>query len=680
MLVSTPDIEQKEQYRAALEDDIAKLGYEADQTSRSEMQRMFPGHVHEAYINWKAKPYIKKIKAKTQKQDQDSSNKTDISESTSSTIPIDPFELKKLKAYVLELEKMGVDLTKEYENWLKIGFSIASFGEKGRSFFHRVSEFNADYDKKKCDKMFTSCLKDYHKKKITIGSFYHLCQKAQIKPVIPKADINDDRKPKKRKSVAEKQAEIEQLLSNLPIRHNEVSGRPEILDKGAKDFRPMEDRDFNSIFRHLCNNNIGVQINNLFSLLQSDFIPKFNPFKDYFNNLPKWDGTDYLSILLRTIRTTNDELWKRVAKKWIIAMVASALDNKTINHTVLVLVGRQGCGKTSWLNRLLPKALESYVYNGAINPNNKDTLLMLATSLLINMDELEALNRSEIGALKALITMPDIRLRKAYGRYTEYLPHVASFSASINDPSFLRDHTGNRRWLPFTVKSIDYMHDLDMDKVYSQLFHLYKSGEKYWFSPTEIEEINAHNEQYALQSMEEETLLMKYVPCTKEEADFNATTSQIAEYLFDNKPKFSINPSVINSLGKALRKHGFCRFKKNGNQVYAVKKILEDKKSETNRNTDRFGKEEEKHPAFDGSEHENNNPTVVYEGETDTKPSEDCSEEQDQETINSNIINVADQLDLEEEDADKNKSKPEDGNSSEPDTDQTDDKPKDNKG
>lgn len=56
------------------------------------------------------------------------------------------------------------------------------------------------------------------------------------------------------------------------------------------------------------------------------------------------------------------------------------------------------------IKKLMPLELKQYIFSGSINPNNKDTLIHLAECMLINLDELENLNRTEIGSLKELIT------------------------------------------------------------------------------------------------------------------------------------------------------------------------------------------------------------------------------------------------------------------------------------
>lgn len=130
-----------------------------------------------------------------------------------------------------------------------------------------------------------------------------------------------------------------------------------------------------------------------------------DPFKDYFDNLPNnEDETDYITELANTITTTKQDLWQVCFKKWFVAMVACVTNDKAINQTVIVFSGKQGVGKTTWIEKLIPKPLKDYMFSGTINSNNKDTLIHFAECMLINLDELENLNRTEIGTLKELIT------------------------------------------------------------------------------------------------------------------------------------------------------------------------------------------------------------------------------------------------------------------------------------
>jgi len=335
----------------------------------------------------------------------------------------------------------------------------------------------------------------------------------------------------------------------------------------------MNDFIENSMLRECLKGRIKTNLSSLRNLLYSDFCVLFNPFEDYFFNLPTYDEkTDYITELANTITTTKQELWQQCFKKWLVAMVGCVLDDKVINHTVIVFSGKQGLGKTTWVEKLVPKPLKEYLFSGTINPNNKDTLVQLSECMLINLDELENLNRSEIGSLKEIITKTQIRMRKAYGHNNETMPRRASFAGSVNTAQFLNDSTGSRRFLCFELEGIKYQHNVDLNMAFSQALYLFKSGFRYWFDQEEIKNITENNEQYQLHSPEEELLLTWFEPCPKEEANLFLNASQIAAKIAD-RTKLNLNDGTINKLGKALKKHNFTRLMRQGKPVYAVKEF-----------------------------------------------------------------------------------------------------------
>ncbi len=360
------------------------------------------------------------------------------------------------------------------------------------------------------------------------------------------------------------------LSSKYVFRHNIVSGKLEFQYFGKKKWNVMNDFIENSMLRECLKGRIKTNLSSLRNLLYSDFCPLFNPFDDYFYNLPTYDEkTDYITELANTITTTKQDLWQQCFKKWLVAMVGCVLDDKVINHTVIVFSGKQGLGKTTWVEKLVPKQLKEYLFSGTINPNNKDTLVQLAECMLINLDELENLNRSEIGSLKEIITKTQIRMRKAYGHNNETMPRRASFAGSVNTAQFLNDSTGSRRFLCFELEGIKYQHDVDINMAFSQALFLFKSGFRFWFDQEEIKSITENNEQYQLHSPEEELLLTWFSPCERNKANIFLNASQIAAKLAE-KAKINITDGTINKLGKALKKHNFIRLKKNGIAVYAL--------------------------------------------------------------------------------------------------------------
>lgn len=119
----------------------------------------------------------------------------------------------------------------------------------------------------------------------------------------------------------------------------------------------------------------------------------------------------------------------------------------------------------------------------------KDDLFTMTENLLVNFEEIDSMQRSELNQLKAMTTTLYVNERPAYGRNKVHLPHVASFCATGNNLQFLTDDTGNRRWLPFEVTAIDnpWTAHIDYEGLYAQAKHLLDNDFRYWYRDHEIE-------------------------------------------------------------------------------------------------------------------------------------------------------------------------------------------------
>jgi predicted P-loop ATPase len=188
------------------------------------------------------------------------------------------------------------------------------------------------------------------------------------------------------------------------------------------------------------------------------------------------------------------------------------------------------------------------------------------------MDELENMNRTEIGTLKEIITKSTINVRRAYGHNNENFKRIASFMGSVNTAQFLNDSTGSRRFLCFEVLSINYKHNIDFQKVYAQALALFNQGFVYWFEKEDITQISNNNEQYQIRTAEEELLLTYFEPATTAEANGFMSASQILTKI-SNVTKTNITTGAVISIGKALKKHEFVKVKKGGVYVWAVKEF-----------------------------------------------------------------------------------------------------------
>lgn len=399
------------------------------------------------------------------------------------------------------------------------------------------------------------------------------------------------------KPVVKKSSKTEIIESYLDMkyefRYNTIKCKPEMLNltAGDKDFHPLDKYKLNSLKRELDTNGIESSTNALKELFESDFAPAINPIQAYFEELEpyKKGEPDYIAQLAGTVRVINSDKWPDYLRKWLVAVVANAMTNVGCqNHVMLVLTGAQGKFKTTWLNNLCPKKLELYNYTGKIDLTNKDCLTYIAEYLIVNIDDqLKQLNKKDENDLKALITAPSVKYRRPYDPYITEYPHLASFCASINGNDFLTDPTGSRRFMPVEVANIDIAaaQAMDMSKVFAQAYALFKSGFKYYFDDTEIEELHSHNQNFHVVS-EEQQLLNEFfrVPATRDKATHHLTNAMIKDYLEKN----SRAKIITKKLGEALTILGFEKWQQSIDNVrewkYAVIMRSDEERRERNEN------------------------------------------------------------------------------------------------
>ena len=260
-----------------------------------------------------------------------------------------------------------------------------------------------------------------------------------------------------------------------------------------------------------------------------------------------------------------DALWRACFKKWFVAMVASWMRDDIVNHQVLVLIGKQGIYKTTWLEHLIPPHLRAYACKLANSSDlNKDERLRIAEFGLISLDEIDSMNSRELNQLKSIITATDVNERAAYAYTKERRVRLASFCASGNRRDFLTDITGNRRWLPFEVESIQspFTTILPYERMYAQAWALAQDPFfSYWFDLDEIEVLEQHNQHFRDESNEEQLLDVYFaVPPTDATNAKFLTTAEISERLiyYGNIKK----PMSLSRLGVLLSQKGFLSIRK----------------------------------------------------------------------------------------------------------------------
>ena len=343
--------------------------------------------------------------------------------------------------------------------------------------------------------------------------------------------------------------------------------------KGGEYWREMTKHDINSIVCHCAQEyDANITSREVMTALQSDLIPDVHPLREYVLSCGEWteeqpDWIDWVAQQV-TVKPLGDEakgdkargerLWRGCFKKWFVAMVASWMKDEVVNHQVLVLIGKQGIFKTTWLEHLIPPHLRAYACKLAnSNDLNKDERLRIAEFGLISLDEIDSMNNRELNQLKSVITATDVNERAAYAYTKERRVRLASFCASGNRRDFLTDITGNRRWLPFEVESIQnpFYTILPYERMYAQAWALAQDPLfSYWFDLDEIEVLEEHNQHFRDESNEEQLLPILFDVPAEGKGEF-MTTAQISERLvtYGNIKK----PMALSRLGMVLGAAGY---------------------------------------------------------------------------------------------------------------------------
>lgn len=366
------------------------------------------------------------------------------------------------------------------------------------------------------------------------------------------------------------------LKEHYEFRFNEIA-----LDIECKKIDGEEWKSVNmdGLWLEMQKKQIKISIQAVKSILKSEFTDKYNPIKEYFDNLPKWDGkidyiTNFASYITLTHPKKEEYQFLTHFKKWLVRVVKTAIIKGFFNKQAFILADNglgQNIGKTTYLRYLMPPNLNKYIAED-INGNDKDARILLCKNLLINMDELATLSRKDINHLKAYFTKTQINDRLPYETKNSIIERISSFMGSTNQTSFLRDETGSVRWLIFSIKSIDwkYSKEFNINNLWMQAVALANDkGFNEKMTRDDIIENERRNKQYQVLTKEQE-LIYKFfdkptnnIPYT----DF-MTSSDIALFLKENTALNSV--PYEGTIGKAMHSLGFVRNQQKKNENYSI--------------------------------------------------------------------------------------------------------------
>ena len=358
------------------------------------------------------------------------------------------------------------------------------------------------------------------------------------------------------------------LTDNYRFRRNVLSGKVEFLtlpEDGGSAWRPLSQEALNSIILRAEREHVLEEENPTAQIklyVNSEEVPQFNPVLEFINGLPKWDGKNHVASVFSRLPGITTELHGFLAV-WIRSVVAHWLQMDALhgNECVPTLIGDQGCGKTTFVRRLLPPQLREY-YMDHLNLSNKfDKDMALTNNLLVNLDELDAIRPSQHASLKQTLSKSKVNGRPIYGASQDDRPRYASFVATTNNPHPLSDVTGSRRYICLTIpegKYIDNTGDIDYEQLYAQvLYEIRELKSPYWYNNAQVERIQQLNLNY----MEQKDITEVVEACIRKPKDdeqgVRMKSGEIVELVRREYPSIKNDHSTKIHLGIALKELGF---------------------------------------------------------------------------------------------------------------------------
>lgn len=378
-------------------------------------------------------------------------------------------------------------------------------------------------------------------------------------------ETNDQNKGGSKDKKLNKFQEVKAFIFDAyDIRRNVIAHQVEARAKNETN-AAWEEVDDNDIICYLMDAGFTGVERMLQAILGSKKIVKdYDPFKDYFNNLPEWNENqpDHIEHLANFISTKDQHWFNQQFKKALVRTVACSMGVIPFNKQCFTIKSNQNDGKSSFIRFLCPPQLGNYITDH-IDVDSKDGLISISQNFIINLDELQGFTHKKLNRTKALLTTDKVKERLPYDKKPTTHIRRASFFASTNNEGILVDETGNVRWLVMDIDHIKhdfggpngYNQCVDIDLVYSQAVALLRSGFPFQLTKEEIEKSERNNKAYQVGSAEADLLPEYFEPSEQlEEGSEFLSPSNIIEVITHSGVKTTLN---YYKMGRALTMLGF---------------------------------------------------------------------------------------------------------------------------
>jgi len=371
---------------------------------------------------------------------------------------------------------------------------------------------------------------------------------------------------------------------SIYLKHNEFSQEHELTKDiriGNTFFKKGElPSNFDSVVKVYFESVLGVAFSNQAMLdgMETFFSERsYNPVMEYMERAASnWDGRKRINQMLQVYLGAEDiDLVSKIAEMWLVGAVAKVYDPYAKFDYVLDLVGGQGVGKTS----LLQKLGGAWYTDAVTDFANKDNYDIMLKALIVNDDEMVASNRMSFAETKAFISKTSLRFRKPYMKRTEEFAKNFVLARTTNQKEYLKDKTGERRFLSVMADtSRQKKHPMEIEpetveQIWGEAVTIYKAGADLMFDKETEERLEIYREKFMYRD-EVELQVLEYLEMPIPDNWSSWSIQQQHQYTskyFDNSSEFEAGTKKLEKV--STREMMYNLFMRNSNDKKLSTKI-----------------------------------------------------------------------------------------------------------